>query len=133
MATVHDRILRTQERTAAAAPSVDHPYVYAAELDASSIEALLHTARTLAQVRTAWPRRLWVFPFNLSRGLRRMFLRTFAFLFNDQRHVNFALTEALREHLQMTKELHGLIASLQGEARNLDARIQELEQNDARR
>jgi serine phosphatase RsbU (regulator of sigma subunit) len=133
MATVHDRILRSEERVATAAPSAERPYVYAAELDAASIEALLHTARKISQVRTVWPPKLWVFPFNVSSGLRRLFLRLFAFLFNDQRHVNFALTEALREQLQVTKELHGLIASLQGEVRNLDARVQQLEQRDAGR
>jgi len=62
-----------------------------------------------------------------------MFLRAFAFLFNDQRHVNFALTEALREQLQITKELNGLVSSLQGEMRNLDVRLQQLEQRNARR
>ena len=133
MAQVHDRVLRGEERIATAAPSAERTYVYAAELDAASIEALLYTARKMAQVRTVWPSKLWIFPFNLSRGLRHAFLRAFAFLFSDQRHVNFALTEALREQLQITKEMNGLIASLQGEVRNLDARLQQLEQRNARR
>lgn len=133
MAQVHDRVLRGEERIIAPAPSAERTYVYAAELDAASIEALLYTARKMAQVRTVWPSKLWIFPFSVSRGLRRAFLRAFAFLFNDQRHVNFALTEALREQLQITKELNGLIASLQGEVRNLDARLQQLEQRNARR
>lgn len=130
MAEVRDRVLRHDERIAAA--PVEQTYVYAAELDAASVEALLHTARKMSQIRTVWPRRLWTFPFNISRGLRRMLLRFFAFLFNDQRHVNFALTEASREQLQILKEMHGLIASLQGEVRNLDARLQEIERRGAR-
>lgn len=133
MAQVHDRVLRGEERMIGAAPSAERTYVYAADLDAASIEALLYTARKIAQVRTVWPSRLWIFPFNVSRRLRRMFLRAFAFLFNDQRHINFALTEALREQLQITKELNGLVSSLQGEMRNLDVRLQQLEQRNARR
>lgn len=132
MAQVRERVLRGEERIVSPVPGAGRTYVYANELDAASIEALLHTARKLAQVRTVWPRKLWVFPFNASAGLRRAFLRMFGFLFNDQRHVNFALTEALREHLQLTKEMHGLIASLQSETRNLEARLQELERDGGR-
>lgn len=132
MAEVRDRVLRHDERIAAATAPVEQTYVYAAELDAASVEALLHTARKMSQVRTVWPRRLWTFPFNINRGLRRLLLRFFAFLFNDQRHVNFALTEASREQLQILKEMHGLIASLQGEVRNLDARLQEIERRGGR-
>ena len=125
MARVHERVRR--EERAESAPVSERTYVYASELDAGSIEALLYTARKMAQVRTVWPRKLMRFPFSASRALRRMLLKLFAFLFNDQRHVNFALTEAVREHLQVTKELHGLIASLQGEVRNLEARLEEAE------
>lgn len=133
MARVQDRVLRREERVETAPAATERTYVYASDLDAASIEALLHTARKMAQVRTVWPPKLWVFPFNLSSGLRRTSLRFFAFLFNDQRNVNLALTEALREQLQITKEMHGLIASLQGEVRNLDARLQQLEHRDAGR
>src|SRR5581483_1464226 len=130
MARVHDRVRR--EERIEAAPAAERTYVYASELDAASIEALLYTARKMAQVRTVWPRRLMRFPFNVSRGFRRMLLQLFAFLFNDQRHVNFALTEAVREHLQLTKEMHGLIASLQGEVRILEARLEEAERRAVR-
>ncbi len=130
MARVHDRVRR--EERVATGPGTERTYVYASELDAASIEALLYTARKMAQVRTTWPRKLWVFPFNVSRALRHMFLKLFAFLFNDQRHVNFALTEAVREHVQLTKEMHGLIASLQSEVRNLEARLQEAERRGGR-
>ena len=130
MARVHDRIRR--EERVETAPAAERTYVYASELDAASVEALLYTARKMAQIRTVWPRKLWVFPFNVSRGLRRMFLRLFAFVFNDQRHVNFALTEAVREQLQITKEMHGLIASLQSEVRVLEARLAETERRAVR-
>jgi hypothetical protein len=130
MARVHDRIRRDER--AESAPAADRTYVYASELDAAGIEALLYTARKMAQVRTVWPRKLMRFPFTVSGGLRRMLLKLFAFLFNDQRHVNFALTEAVREHLQTTKEMHGLIASLQGEVRNLEARLEEAERRAVR-
>ena len=130
MARVHDRVRR--EERVETAPAAERTYVYASDLDAASVEALLYTARKMAQVRTVWPRKLWVFPFNVSRGLRRMFLRLFAFVFNDQRHVNFALTEAVREQLQITKEMHGLIASLQSEVRVLEARLAETERRAVR-
>ncbi len=130
MARVHDRVRREERVTTA--PAAERTYVYASELDAASIEALLYTARKMAQVRTVWPHKLSVFPFNVSRALRRMFLKLFAFLFNDQRHVNLALSEAVREHVQLTKEMHGLIASLQSEVRNLEARLQEAERRAGR-
>jgi len=130
MARVHDRVRR--EERAETAPAAERSYVYASELDAASIEALLYTARKMAQVRTVWPRKLHRFPFTVSRSLRHLFLKLFAFLFNDQRHVNFALTEAVREHVQLTKEMHGLIASLQGEVRNLEGRLQEAERRAVR-
>jgi len=130
MARVHDRV-RRDERVETA-PAMERTYVYASELDAASIEALLYTARKMAQVRTVWPRKLMLFPFTVSRSLRRTFLKLFAFLFNDQRHINFALTEAVREHVQLTKEMHGLIASLQSEVRVLEARLQEAERSDVR-
>lgn len=129
MARVHDQILqREEDRSVSAELNAGRTFVYASELDATSIEAPLHAARKMAQIRTVWPRRGWAFPFNLSRGLRRAVLRFFAFLFNDQRHVNFALIEAVREQLQMTKEMHGLIASLQSEVRDLENRLQRIEQ-----
>jgi O-antigen chain-terminating methyltransferase len=130
MARVHARVRR--DESAETAPGAERTYVYASELDAASIEALLYTARKMAQVRTVWPHKLMRFPFNLSRGLQRLLLKLFAFLFNDQRHVNFALTEAVREQLQLIKEMHGLIASLQGEVRNLEARLAETERRAVR-
>jgi len=134
MAEVQQRVLRGEEpRVAAVPPSAQRTYVYTSELDAGTVEALLLTARKMAYVRTVWPRKLWIFPFNVSAGLRRTFLRLFAFLFNDQRHVNFALAEALREQLQIVKELHGLVAALQSEMRNLDARLAQLEDRNAKR
>ena len=132
MAEVQQRVLRGEEPRAASVRPAQRTYVYTSELDAASVEALLHTARKMAHVRTVWPRKLWVFPFNVSRGLRRLFLRLFAFLFNDQRHVNFALAEALREQLQIVKELHGLVAALQSEVRNLDGRVGQLENEQKR-
>lgn len=131
MARVHDEVLHREEERTAPAPSVERSYVYASELDATSVEALLHTAGKMTRTRTAWPRRLWIFPFNVSRSLRRWLLRFFAFIFNDQRHVNFALIEAVREQLQITKEMHGLIASLQGEMRQLEERLRRIEPPDA--
>ncbi len=132
MAQVHDRVLRREESDSAApVREVERTYVYASDLDAASVEALLHNARKMAQIRTAWPRRLWVFPFTISRSLRRAFLRLFAFIFNDQRHVNFALTEAIRQQLQITKEMHGLIAAQQSELRHIGERLERIERHNA--
>ena len=85
----------------------------------------------MAHIRTAWPHRLSVFPFNASRWLRRAMLRLFAFLFNDQRHVNFALIEAVRQQLQITKEIHALAASQQSELRLLADRLERIERGNA--
>ncbi len=130
MARVHDEVMQREEYDTAQIRD-EHTRVYSSELDAGSIEALLVTARKMAKVRTIWPGRLWLFPFTVSASLRRSLLRLFAFLFNDQRHVNFALVEAIRELLQITKELHGLIAVLQSEVRQLENQLASLKESDA--
>jgi len=133
MARVHEQVLRRDEAffsTTLHAPG--QTYVYASELDAASIEALLHNARRMAYIRTVWPRRLWVFPFSASKWLRRAMLKLFAFFFNDQRHVNFALIEAVRQQLQITKEVHALVASQQSELRLLADRLEQIERANAK-
>ena len=132
MARVHEQVLRRDEKFSSEMLRADRTYIYASELDAASVEALLHNARKMANVRTAWPPRLWIFPFSLSRWLRRAALRLFAFLFNDQRHVNFALIEAVRQQLQITKEIHALVASQQSELRLLADRLEQIERADAK-
>jgi hypothetical protein len=128
MARVRDRVLQGETEASVHVQVAERAYVYTSQLDAASIEALLYTARRMTMIRTAWPKRLWIFPFNASPRLRRWFLRLFAFIFNDQRHVNLAVIEAVREQLQITKEVHGLIASLQSEVARLEGRLRSMEE-----
>ena len=128
MARIRDRVLQGEAGASIQTQAAERAYVYTSELDAASIEALLYTARRMAMIRTTWPKRLWTFPFNVSARLRRWLLRLFAFIFNDQRHLNFAVIEAVREQLQITKEVHGLIASLQSEVSQLEDRLRHVEE-----
>ena len=82
-------------------------------LDTTAIESHLSVAQTRAQVRTTWSERLNVFPFTAFRGIQRLALRILALLFKDQRHVNFALIGALREMVEINRDLYERIASLE--------------------
>ena len=61
----------------------------------ASIEGLLNTAQAKAEVRTKWSGQLRLFPFDRSPKLQGVVLRVLAFVFKDQRHVNFALIAAI--------------------------------------
>jgi hypothetical protein len=92
-----------------------------------SIEALINTAQAKAEVRTQWSARFQVFPFNRLAWVQRLFLKALAYLFKDQRHVNFAILQALRGALKINLELSQRVAQLESEARNLESRIASLE------
>jgi hypothetical protein len=89
-----------------------------------SIEALVNTAQAKAEVRTQWSGRFQVFPFNRFASLQRFCLKALAFLFKDQRHVNFATIQALREMATQERQLTARIAQL-------EARVEMIEQRDA--
>jgi hypothetical protein len=91
------------------------------KLDTAMIESHLAVAQTRAEVRTTWSQRFNVFPFSLLRSLQRTALRTFALLFKDQRHVNFALIAGLRETLEINRELHERVAALERRIRRLES------------
>ncbi len=92
-----------------------------------SIGALINTAQAKAEVRTQWSARFNIFPFNRFAWWQRLFLRALAYLFKDQRHVNFAVIQALREMVLIERELTNRIAELESENRRLESRIQTLE------
>ncbi len=131
MVQVQTEVLAREEQTSS--PAMGHlarTYVYASDLDTTNIESLLHTADRMAAPRTKWSGRLARFPFN-TPWFQRMALRLLAFLFNDQRHVNFALIQSARETLAMNREMHRVITTLQSEIRQLEQRLRHIEEPDA--
>jgi len=92
-----------------------------------SIEALINTAQAKAEVRTQWSARFQVFPFNRLAWLQRVLLKALAYLFKDQRHVNFAMLQALRGVLRINLELGQRVTQLENQARILESRIETLE------
>ncbi len=92
-----------------------------------SIEALINTAQAKAEVRTQWSARFQVFPFNRLAWLQRVLLKGLAYLFKDQRHVNFAMLQALRGVLRINLELGQRVTQLENQARILESRIETLE------
>ena len=92
-----------------------------------SIEALINTAQAKAEVRTQWSARFQVFPFNRSAWLQRLLLNALAYLFKDQRHVNFAAIQALREVVALDRDLTQRVRQLEREVRLLERRIELLE------
>ncbi|MBV8244945.1 MAG: hypothetical protein JOZ38_03405 [Candidatus Eremiobacteraeota bacterium] len=90
---------------------------------AASVEAVLATAERKSQIRTDWPGRLNRFPFSLLMPLRYFFLRALAFIFKDQRHVNFALIEVARELSATNVRLQEQIDQLRARVNALDDRL----------
>jgi len=87
-----------------------------------SIEALINTAQAKAEVRTQWSGRFQVFPFNRFASLQRFFLKALAFLFKDQRHVNFAAIQAMREMVAVERQLTLRVAQLEAQVEMLERR-----------
>lgn len=87
---------------------------------AASIESLLGMAEEKAQPRIRWSGRLNRFPFTQFPWLQRFFLKVLAFIFKDQRHVNFAILQALRESLAMSIRLAEQVDQLRARVNALD-------------
>jgi hypothetical protein len=94
-------------------------------LPLASIEALLNTAQAKAEIRTRWSGQLLIFPFNRSPRLQRLALRALAFVFKDQRHVNFALIAALRESLAVNRGLLRRLVAIETEVQRLQSDLRE--------
>lgn len=79
------------------------------------IQALLNNAESKSQVRTEFPEKYNRFPFTISRRLQRFILKLYAFLFKEQRAVNFSLVQALRESIALNQQLSEQVADLQAQ------------------
>jgi O-antigen chain-terminating methyltransferase len=91
----------------------------------ASIEALLNTAQAKAEVRTKWSGQLRIFPFDRSPKLQRAALAALAFLFKDQRHVNFSLIAAVRQSLAVNRGLVRRLIVLENEVQRLQDVLRE--------
>ena len=94
---------------------------------AASIDALIRTAEEKAQIRQAWSGRLNRFPFTLSKGLQSFCLRVLAFLFKDQRHVNLAMIEILRESSAQSLRLGEQVDQLRVRLNRIEDRLGSIE------
>lgn len=94
---------------------------------AASIEALIRTAEQKAQIRTSWSGRLNRFPFTLSTRLQQFCLRILAFLFKDQRHINFSLIEVLRESSAQAIQLSEQVDQLRTRLNRIEDRVSSIE------
>ena len=92
-----------------------------------AIEALINTAQAKAEIRTQWSARFQVFPFNRLAWFQRLFLKVLAYLFKDQRHVNFAVIQALRGLIRIDAELTQRVSQLESKVRLLESQIETLE------
>jgi hypothetical protein len=93
----------------------------------SNIEALLNAASAKSQVRTELPGKLKRFPWSLFGKFGKISLKTYSFLFKEQRAVNFSLNQALRETLLLNQSLVKKVSELQSEIHELQARLDALE------
>ncbi|BAS57032.1 MULTISPECIES: hypothetical protein [Leptolyngbya] len=96
----------------------------------SNIEALLNAASAKSQIRTDLPAKLKRFPWSLGRGFGKAALKTYSFLFKEQRAVNFSLNQALRETLLLNQSLVKKVSELQAEISDLQARLDAIEEKE---
>lgn len=93
----------------------------------SNIEALLNAASAKSQVRADLPAKLKRFPWSMGGAFGKAALKTYSFLFKEQRAINFSLNQALRETLLLNQSLIKKVAELQAEISDLQMRIDALE------
>ena len=87
------------------------------------IEDLLTNAESRSHVRTKWPDKLNRFPFNLTGGLQKILLKAINFLFKEQRTINFALIQALRESVKLNRQATEQILGLNRQISDLNRQI----------
>jgi O-antigen chain-terminating methyltransferase len=93
------------------------------------LDALLNDAETYSQIPTKFPDKFNRFPFSLSKGLQKFFLKLYGFLFKKQRVVNSSLTYVLKETLAMNRRLTEQVNVLQEQLIGMNARLTATEQN----
>ncbi|GAC1614712.1 MAG: hypothetical protein NVS9B12_15410 [Vulcanimicrobiaceae bacterium] len=93
----------------------------------ASIESSINAAAEKSQIRVAWSGRLNRFPFTVSSRMQRLFLKVLAFIFKDQRHVNFAIVRALQDSLTMNVRLAEQVDQLRARINGLEDRVNRLD------
>lgn len=88
------------------------------KLSISHLETLLKNAESRSSVRTKWPEKLNLFPFNFSAKLQKLILKVIDFLFKDQREVNFNIINSLKESVALNHQLIEQIANLKEQVSN---------------
>jgi len=118
MSRVRSEVLRRQfgGTSNGSTSSVSHANT---PLDTLAIESHLGSAARLAEVRTKWSGQLKFFPFNVP-AVQRILLRTLAFLFRDQRNVNFEIVHALRENVALNQRMHARLTELEERLRRIE-------------
>jgi SAM-dependent methyltransferase/prefoldin subunit 5 len=95
------------------------------KLSISYIETFLKNAEYRSNIRTKWPDKLNLFPFNFSTKLQEFILKLINFLFKDQREVNFNIINSLKESVALNHQLIEQIATLKAQ---VDSRIKGLDE-----
>ena len=93
------------------------------------LDALLNDAEVYSQVPAKFPDKFNRFPFSLSKGLQKLFLKVYGFLFKKQRVVNSSLTHVLKETLVMNRRLTEQVNALQEQLSLINVRLAATEQN----
>ncbi|MFP4099283.1 methyltransferase domain-containing protein [Coleofasciculus sp.] len=96
----------------------------------NQIQALLNNAESKSQIRTEFPEKLNRFPFTISRRFKRLALKLYAFLFKEQRAVNFSLIQALKDSLALNQQLIGKVTALQEKIESIEKREEKVKQID---
>lgn len=104
MAKVHEAISGTRASSLALSGNV-HTLSSDIVTAVARIQELLDTAESSAQVRTSLGSRLKRVPLFSHPGIQNTVLKAFAFLFRDQRNVNAAVIDALRQSLSLNVRL----------------------------
>jgi O-antigen chain-terminating methyltransferase len=101
-------------------------------IGSTQIETCLKISELYSQVPTEFPPRFNRFPFNLSKGLQRLLLKLYGFIFKKQRVVNLSLIQALRESITINQQLIDQVTVLQAQLKEIRERIKTIDERHIR-
>ena len=120
MAKIHERVSGRRPSALASPDGAHHRLSFDTVTAVASIEELLDAAESASQVRTSLGARLHRSSILSSPGIQSLILKSFAFLFRDQRNVNAAVVDALRKSLSLNVRLCEEIDQLKARVATLE-------------
>ena len=89
------------------------------------INSILSDAFNLSQVRTNLPQKINLIPLLRNAKIKRILLKTYNFLFKEQRTINFGIIQVARENTNLNQQLSDQIVNLENNLQKLNVSVVE--------